>query len=332
MAFARDDEYLKALRQGTASMKQGGDTLKSVQPTATLRSPGATLGAVRPSSAPIGMGPVSGTSGRRAPLLADYLKAASGSSLGERVAGGLEKQAERLKSGTVTTGQQGQLGLQVQTGAPQVSQGRQDVMGAGIYRQRGGGPVTDFTGPSDETPRVPSLGSATLTQQQAQAKAQDVESKARAAGQEGGAQSLLQQQFGKGQTYTSGEQALDAAILGAQAGDRLGQLSRKYSDLYTQLGGRFGQAAADYEASQNTMLPGQTRTSVSQEEIDAMNAFREAQRAKQRDEEAQAERQTRWARDRVAPEDRVATISEERQAAMMGMTLEDWIAAGRPWG
>lgn len=315
MAFVREDEYLKAMREGTA----------------TARPAGVSLGPVTPSGGAMGAtAPMTGSTGRKAPLLADYLKTAQGGKMAETVVGGLEKQAERLKGGTVTTGPEGQLGLQVQTGVAAPSAGRQAVMQGGVYRKGGGGPVTDFTGPGFEAPRTPSLSTAGLTQAQAQKQAETIESKARAAGQEGGAQSLLQQQYGKGQTYTQGEQMLDAAILGSQAGGRLGELSKRYSDLYSQLGGRFGKAAADYQAAQTAMLPGQTRTSVSQDEIDEMNAFREAQRVRARDEQLRKERETKWAAERVAPEDRVATISEERQAAMQGMTLEEWIRAGRP--
>jgi hypothetical protein len=317
MAFIRDDEFLKAIQQGQPMARPSGVSLGPVG-----RSSGSGGGA---------SAPIVGSTGAKAPLLADYLKAAQGSKMAETVAGGLERQAERLKGGTVTTGAQGETGLKIQTGVAAPTQERQAVIQAGIYQRGKPGPIQDFTGPGYEAPRVPSLGSATLTQAQAQKQAETVESKARAAGLEGGAQSLLQQQYGKGQTYTQGEQMLDAAILGNQAGGRLGELSKKYSDLYSQLGGRFDKAASDFAKTQSTMLPGQTRTSVSQQEIDEMNAFREAQRARKEDEAAEAARKTRQMKDRVPLEDRVGTISQERQAAMMGMTLEQWIAAGRPW-
>ena len=183
MAFVRDDEYLKAIRQGTATAKPAGVTLGPVTPS------GGAMGATAP---------MTGSTGRKAPLLADYLKAAQGGKMAETVVGGLEKQAERLKGGTVTTGPEGQLGLQVQTGVAAPSAGRQAVMQGGIYQQGGKRPVTDFTGPGFEAPRTPSLGGAILSQAQAQRQAEAVESKAKAAGQEGGAQSLLQQQYGKG--------------------------------------------------------------------------------------------------------------------------------------
>ncbi len=162
-----------------------------------------------------------GSAGGRTPLLADYLRAAQGSKMSENLVGDLQKEGGILSTGKVTQqldygGKPGEaLGLTVQTptGSKQF-----------------GGTVKE-----------------TLPEQQARQRAESLQTQARTAGQEGGAQSLLQQRYGD-QAYTQGEQMLDAALLGATAGDRLSDFAKRYSDLYNVLSGGFQSGRENVDA------------------------------------------------------------------------------------
>ena len=316
MAFIREDERLKRMREKEPLLSQG--------PAITGLAPLAA----QPQAPSVGP-----STGARAPLLADYLRANVGSGMAEKTVGSLERQAKALQQGRVETTPTGDVSVTVATGAKEPSRAQQAVLsgGVGFRPGKGAGTVAGTrvgemsTGPIGLVPRE-----AILTAPQAQQRAESIESQARAASQPGGAQSLLQAQYGQKQGYTQGEQLLDAALLGATAGGRLEQLSKKYSDLYGQLTGRIGQARAAFDDAQRLREAGRTSTPVSAQEMADFQTWREAERIRQQDEARRQSAETSRQRMKLSPSESTRAVPDEILAARQGMTLEEWIRAGKP--
>lgn len=316
MAFIREDERLKRLQEKQL-VSEAPATISGVIPSA-LQSQVASIG---PST------------GARAPLLADYLRANLGTKMAEKTVGALEKQAKAIQEAKVTTSPEGETRVTMQTGAKGLSPAQQTVVGRGISFMPGKGVGTVAgtrvgemsTGPVGFAPTK-----AVLTAPQAQQRAETIESQARALSQPGGVQSLLQAQYGQKQGYTQGEQLLDAALLGATSGSRIEQLSKKYPDLYGQLTGQITRARDAFEDEQLIRNAGRTTSRVSAEEMADYQAWREAQKARKLDAERVAAAETSRQRMKLSPGDSTRAVPDEIMAARQGMTLEEWIKAGRP--
>jgi hypothetical protein len=316
MAFIRDDERLRKLLEKQPVLGQP-----------------ATISGVMPSAPQNQVASMASSTGTRAPLLADYLRANVGSGMAEKTVGALEKQANAIQSSKVSTSPTGEITVAMETGAKGLSPAQQTVVGRGVGFMPGKGVGTVAgtkvgemsTGPVGFAPTK-----AILTAPQAQQRAEAIESQARAVVQPGGAQSLLQAQYGQKQGYTQGEQLLDAALLGATSGGRLEQLSKKYSGLYGQLSDKINRAKGAYEDEQIIRNAGRTSVRVSPDEMADYQAWREAEKARKLDVERAAAAETSRQRMKLSPSDSTRAVSEDILAARKGMTLEEWIKAGRP--
>lgn len=304
MAFIRDDERAKAIQKALPGGRQ------------VMPAPGGAGGVVMPSAGGAGARAeaMPGSTGARAPLLADYLRAAGGRTMGEKALGATEAQGAALQAGQVGFNEQGQVGVNIQTGRG-LTPAQQTVLGGGVRMAPGKGGVIAGTEAGEMTTRQMGFApsGARLTAEQAQQKAEAVQSTARAAGQPGGAQAILQQQFGQGQQYTSGEQMLDAALLGATEGRRLEALSKKYGNLYDVMTGRIGQARSAFEKEQEGYEVKPSEAKV----LQAVGAG------------GVMTGKAAGSRPRPAGE-QTSTITDETAAAMLGMTVDEYIAAGRP--
>lgn len=156
-----------------------------------------------------------------------------------------------------------------------------------------------------------------------------------------GLEALLNQMYGT--TGGTGGSRLDAALARVAGGPSYEASRQRFAgleNLLTQAATQAQQQAQAGEAT-STMTQQQYKDLMKDYEVrraeESQLAYErsieaEAARARARDAAAKEQRETKWSRDRVPLDERVSTIDEETQAAMMGMSLEDWIAAGRPWG
>lgn len=233
MAFIREDEELKR-----AAAQQ-----KREVPMAGAAAP--RFAAARAQMAPR-MAPGGGTSGGRGPLLVDYLRANVGAQpLGEvtkelqQKAGRVQAQEYKGTTGGLATAEAAKAQEKTIKAVPEsegaasmTAQAQQDMESAlqSFLESQRAGPKGAFATPEE-------AARATM----------DVEITAEALGTEAGRQAALQEKYGKGQTYTAGEAALDAALAGATSGAELSALAKKYGQLYETVAGKQKTAQEKFE-------------------------------------------------------------------------------------
>lgn len=175
--------------------------------------------------------------------------------------------------------------------------------------------------------------SPVMSAQEAAKKAEQIEQEAAQLGTQAGRQAYLQEKYGKGQQYSTGEAMLDAALMGGLSGSQLSGLNKKYEQLYETITGKQQAAQKSYEDEQAALQalkdaepklgPGEERTTtmVDPEQVRKDQAFLKAQQYRKEDaplEEKRGKGKGPW------------TLSREQLANRAGMTLEEWILAGEP--
>lgn len=192
-----------------------------------------------------------------------------------------------------------------------------------------------YTGPSmDDFTRG-------TTYEEAQKGVQKAAEAQKAMTSQAGLEALLNEMYGT--SGGTGGSRLDAALARVAGGGAFGKTAERFKGLDTLLESAARGAQQQVQSGKDLSNEAQALYADALRKKADEDAYlnevkkqrdiaKQAADIRARDEQAAAERGTRWAEERVPLEDRVATISEENQAAMMGMTLEEWIAAGRPWG
>jgi hypothetical protein len=187
---------------------------------------------------PARIAPGGGTSGAGGPLLVDYLRANVG--------------AQPLAETTKELAQKaGRVQAQEYKGTTEGVKVAEAVKPLTLQPTgEGQATATGTMGPSMESAIKSYMDSqkpAFATPDEAAKAAMEVEATAEALGTEAGRQAVLQEKYGKGQTYTAGEAALDAALAGATSGRELSALAKKYGQLYETVTGKQQQAGAEFE-------------------------------------------------------------------------------------
>ena len=375
MAFIRD--YFKNRDQGP------GEEEKLTRLLEPIKMGGGGAGPTRPTVFTPTQAQAS--TGARAPLLADYLRANVGSSMAQKAAADVAKQAGALEGkewqvtsqglqekpasmrlagdvltaapkppaatpqagvkrfeGLQGTPQKGVQGLTLEAQQPSVEQmisARQQGATATLSQPTTGQTPAERAIAARQQGATATLKEGTaispvMTPAEAAKQAEQVEAEATELGTQAGREAYLQEKYGKGQQYTTGEAMLDAALMGGLAGSQLSGLAKKYEQLYETVTGKQKAAQTAYDREQERkrleaeaepkLGPGESRETVmvDPEQVRKDQAFLKAQQIRKEDEPLK--------QGRGKGSKQTYTLTREELANRAGMTLEEWILAGEP--
>jgi len=258
MAFIRED--LEELKRAAAAPR------REVMPSGAGAGLRASVSRGGPRMAPGG-----GTSGAGGPLLVDYLRANAGAQPLGQVQKELQQQAGRLEAqeykGTAK-------GLKTAEAAKAEERTLRPI------QQPGQAMATAEASPGLQQFLEAQKPQAAFESAEAAAKAAlELEATAGQLGTEAGRQAVLQEKYGKGQTYTAGEAALDAALAGATSGQQLSGLAKKYGQLYETVTGKQKTAEEKFTAETQKTAAERERVAADQAAAAAIRASA-AERAK----------------------------------------------------